>query len=160
MTRTLEETRTMQMIKKMHEARNSGEKIQQAYSEEILASGDPKLNFFAAQELKINFDKHLEKVLEANVLHWNHMGLELCLELKNLDAETKYNFVTKFYEKILGNENNTGVLYKTTELMEKEGMFTEYLTGKPNSEHYKAICLENQKRVLEELRELNRTHRL
>ena len=63
-------------------------------------------------------------------------------------------------EKILGNEHNVGVLYKVTELMEKEGIFAEYLTGKPNSEYYKAICLENQKRIVEELGELNRNHRL
>ena len=139
--RTLEETRTLRMINKMYEAKHSGGATLLVYSEEILANGDPKLNYFAAQILGVNFAEHLEKVLEANVLHWYHMGLELCIDMKQLDNATKYSFVVRFYEKILQHDN-LYVLYKTTEAMENEGIFSEYLSSKPNSQYYKKLYAE------------------
>lgn len=74
-------------------------------SEEIIKSGNPETNYYAAINLKVNKIRHLQKVIESKSPYWNFKCVKHCTKNTFLSIEEK-KLLIAFHSQVILHSND------------------------------------------------------
>lgn len=94
-------------------------------SEEIIKSGNPETNYYAAINLNVNKIKHLQKVIESKSAYWNFKCIKHCTKTPSLSTEEK-KLLIAFHSQVILHSNNQDIINELNKFLKYNPLNNKY----------------------------------
>lgn len=94
-------------------------------SEEIIQSGNPETNYYAAINLNVNKLKHLQKVIESKSPYWNFKCVKHCTKTPSLSIEEK-RLLIAIHSQVIIHSNDQKIIQELNKFLKYNPINAKY----------------------------------